>query len=83
MTVTRLRKGSAAERIAALEDRADGHDVMAGQVKEMYEVFDLTRKVFRGLNRASVKISALSLGLLGALATLLTIVEKGRQLLGH
>jgi hypothetical protein len=61
----------------------EAHALMADQVKEMYEVFDLTRKVFRWLNRAWVKISAAAIGVIGGLAALLTVIEKARQLLGH
>lgn len=75
------------ERISTIEqERAkdrEAHAVMADQVKEMYEVFDLSRKIGRALNRASVKIGAACFGLLGAAAAVLTIIEKAGQLFHH
>lgn len=71
------------QRVDVLEEKAKNHEKMAPQVAEMYEVFDLTRKVFSGLNRASVKIAAALAGLTGAGAAVLTIIDKVRVLFGH
>lgn len=71
------------ERITALEKRADAHDLvvqpMAEQVKEMY---DLLRK-WRNINWFVIKMLAAIGGALGAIAVLLTILEKSLQLAGH
>jgi hypothetical protein len=68
-------------RVEKLEARADTHDVMAGQVKEMFEVFNFWRRIGRALNRWSVKIGAIAMGLIATLAALLTIWEKAAALL--
>lgn len=77
MTLAKLRP-SLHQRMEKLEQRADGHDIMAAQVKEMYEVFDSTRRFFHVLNRLWVKLAAGALGLVGFLAAVLTIAEKVR-----
>lgn len=71
------------QRVNDLEEKAKVHEMIAPQVAEMYEVFDLTRKVFSGLNRVSVKIAAALAGLTGAGAAVLTIIDKVRVLFGH
>lgn len=83
MTVTRMARAGAHERIAALEKRADAHDQvippMATQVAEMYEL--LTK--WRNINWFLVKVFAVIGGALGGIAVLLTIVDRVLQIAGH
>ena len=83
MTVASRLPRATHERIAALEKRADAHDLvigpMAGQVAEMYGL--LTK--WRNINWFVVKLLAATGGTLGAIAVLLTILEKALQLVGH
>ena len=84
MTVAhRLPRTTIGDRVAILERRADGHDVMAGQVKEMYDAFDTAKKVLGALNWLWVKVAVGCFGLVGALAAVLTIWEKLAAILGH
>jgi hypothetical protein len=77
--VARMTRATTHERLTALEERAKTHEQMAVQVKEMYEL--LTR--WRNINWFFVKLAAIGGGGLGALAVLLTIMDKALQLLGH
>jgi hypothetical protein len=84
MTVAaRLPRSSAHDRIAALEKRADGHDLvispMAGQVREMYEQFAR----WRSINWFVVKVLTGGGALMGFAAIMLTIIEKAMQMTGH
>ncbi|MGY3393421.1 hypothetical protein ACVWW6_006012 [Bradyrhizobium sp. USDA 3311] len=94
MTVHRIPRATMAERLTALELRADGHDKradaheklvqpMATQLKELYDAWTTAVKIFRAANQLWVKLGALGAGLLGAAAAVLTIVEKVRILFGH
>lgn len=81
------RPQAAADRLASLEERADSHDElhatkiapMVDQVGEMYEL--LTR--WRNINWFFVKIGAYVGGALGAIAVLLTIIDRAKGLFGH
>lgn len=84
MSVTRLARASTHDRLAALEKRADGHDLviapMAGQVNEMYDLL----KKWRNINWFVVKLCAVGGGALGFIAIMLTIASTARHLLtGH
>lgn len=75
----RIQRPTVPDRVTMLERRADAHDKMATQVAEMYEL--LTR--WRNINWFFVKVGAYLAGGLGAIAVLLTIIDKVLQLAGH
>ena len=88
MTVTRMQRVSIADRLAALETRADGHDKlhveqiapMVGQVGEIYGL--LTK--WRNINWFVVKVGVWIGSALGGLAVVLTIVAAVVRLVtGH
>lgn len=81
--VTHISRPNTADRLTALESRADAHDVVAKQVGEMYEVFDKGKTILGAMNWFWVKIVGGAFAALGALAVILTIIEKAGQLLGH
>lgn len=81
--VTHMPRLTTADRLTALEGRADAHDIVAKQVGEMYEVFDKGKTILGAMNWFWVKIVGGVFAALGGLAVLLTIVEKAGQLLGH
>src|SRR4051812_9050886 len=83
MKLAQVRSRTPAERIATLERRADGHDLvippMAEQVAEMYGL--LTK--WRNINWFLVKIGAGFGAALGLVAVVLTIAEKVAHFTGH
>lgn len=79
MRVIASRPPTQGERITALEERADAHDKIAGQVGEMYEVFS----AIRGFNWLAVKIAGVVMGILGGIAVVLTIAANIAKLIGH
>jgi len=89
MTVAQMRQ-TTADRLAALEKRADGHDSraeahekkIAPMVDQVGEMYELLRK-WRNINWFIVKLSAGATAGLGGLAVLLTIIDKAQQLTGH
>lgn len=76
MTVARIARAGAHERLSALEMRADGHDKvikpMADQVAEMYAL--LTR--LRNINWFLVKVAAYAGGAMGFVSVVLMAVTS-------
>ena len=70
---------------AALESRADGHELqlasMAPQLKEMDEAFDKGRTILAAVNWFAVKLAAGIGGLLWLIAIALTIASNGARFL--
>ena len=75
--VTLVRPPSQSERIAALEKRAEAHDKMAEQFAEIYEAWGKLKTI----NWFVVKVLAWIGGSLGAIAVVLTIVDKASHLI--
>lgn len=73
---------STADRLAALEQRADGHDGMAAQVKEMHDFFSKAKLIIGAVNWFTVKLIAIVGGGLGLIAVVLTIVGNATKLIG-
>lgn len=78
------RPATTAERLAALERRADGHDTvlkpMAEQLAELFEFFTKLKTI----NWFIVKTAAISGGVIGFIAVVLTIVVSAVRLVtGH
>lgn len=81
MSVARIPRLTTTDRVAALEQRADGHDrliePMARQMAEMYDAWTRAKTI----NWFVVKLGAWVGGGAGAVAVVLTIIEKTRVLL--
>lgn len=76
-TVTLVRPPTHAERLAALEKRAEAHDKMAEQFDEIYEAWGKLKTI----NWFVVKVLAWIGGVLGAIAVVLTIADKASHLI--
>ena len=88
MTVTRMQRGGIADRLAALESRADGHDRLHAEkiepmVDQVGEIYKLMTK-WRTINWFVVKVGAWVGGALGAIAVVVTIAAGITRLVtGH
>lgn len=78
-SMTLVKPPTQAERLAALEKRADAFERMAAPLAEICEAWQR----FQTINWFVVKIGAWVGGSFGAVAVILTIVEKSKALLGH
>lgn len=79
MTVAKL-KGSLHERVTHLEDRSKAHDVMADQVKELYEAWTKAKTILGAISWFRITVVGGGFATLGAVAVILTIYEKVRAL---
>ena len=88
MTVTSMQRRGIADRLAALESRADGHDRLhaekiAPMVDQVDEIYGLLKK-WRNINWFVVKVGVWIGSALGGLAVVLTIVAAiVRLVTGH
>lgn len=64
------------DRLTALEQRADKHDLMVSQVTEIYTFFKNAKMALRIFSFFWVKVVGGFFGVLGAAAVVLTIWEK-------
>ena len=82
-SMTVVKAPTQAERLAALEKRADAHDKIRDQVQEMHDFFTAAKRALQLANKLWVKLAGVGLGLLGGAAAALTVLEKVRALTGH
>lgn len=83
MSVAKMQRLTQGDRLDALERRADGHDKMAQQVQELYDLYTTAKTIFGAVSWFWVKIVGFGGAFLGLVAVATTIWVNLGKLLGH